>query len=125
MSNCALLNETNMGIRLVTENGKFVAGIDPAHFSPSILADPASPPSAVKADAIPDASSEYLPHGTRLEPADLSRPLLMSVAETMRELRIGRTKVFDLARTGELERVHIGRCTRYTTRSVLALAEGK
>jgi excisionase family DNA binding protein len=45
-------------------------------------------------------------------------PLLMSVSDGMKTLRVGRTKFYQLIATGELEIVKIGTATRVVVSSI-------
>lgn len=109
---CAERSETIMTLRLVTENGKLVAGVDLAQFLAPEVASNAPPVEAQVKEAV--APKENLPP-----------PWLMSIKEARRELRLGKTKIFDLINTGVLERVRIGRRSLLTSESVLALAGKK
>ena len=48
---------------------------------------------------------------------------LLSVNEAAAALRIGRSKLYDLIAVGEIEVVHIGRCTRVPASSVRDFVE--
>ena len=61
-------------------------------------------------------------------PDDGARPTgggisLLSVNEAAAALRIGRSKLYDLIAVGEIEVVHIGRCTRVPASSVRDFVE--
>ncbi|WP_441252116.1 helix-turn-helix domain-containing protein [Tardiphaga sp. 71_E8_N1_1] len=49
--------------------------------------------------------------------------LLRTVLETADELRVGRSTVYELIRTKQLETVKIGRCTRIPAVSIAAFIE--
>lgn len=49
--------------------------------------------------------------------------LLLSVAEAARALSLGRSKTYELIASGELEVVHIGRCSRVPVDAVEAYVE--
>lgn len=73
---------------------------------------------AVELEAIRDAIAEV--------EASLATPLpsgsgLLTVVETARELRVSRSRVFELLASGELEGVRIGRARCVPRRSVDAL----
>lgn len=46
--------------------------------------------------------------------------LLLSVTEAARALRLGRSKTYELIASGDLEVVHIGRCSRVPVDAVAA-----
>lgn len=50
-------------------------------------------------------------------------PLTFTVNETARELRIGRNKVYDLIRAGDLPALHIGRAIRVPVSALRAWLE--
>ena len=107
---CAMKTESHMTIRLVTENGKFVRGTDPAQFAP--------------------LPTETLQHQEKQRsdgstPQPDSLPMLLSVKQAMRELGLGKTKIFAMMRSGALERIRIDGRSLITSASVVALAEGK
>ena len=54
---------------------------------------------------------------------ELDDRLLVSIKETARLLDIGHSTVWSLLARGQLEKVKIGRSTRITRESVLALAK--
>ncbi|MDR6657568.1 excisionase family DNA binding protein [Tardiphaga robiniae] len=49
--------------------------------------------------------------------------LLTTVLEAADELRVGRSTVYELIRTKQLETVKIGRCTRIPVASIAAFVE--
>lgn len=49
--------------------------------------------------------------------------LLRTVLETAEELRVGRSTVYELIRTKQLQTVKIGRCTRIPAVSIAAFVE--
>jgi excisionase family DNA binding protein len=58
---------------------------------------------------------------TTCDPAgETTSPVLLTVIEAARLLRIGRSKAYELIVGGELETVHIGRCIRVPYDAVLA-----
>ena len=73
------------------------------------------------------APSQPLPHGTDLGSAPLGRPdgtgsedmekLLLRPSEAAAHLSIGRSKVYELMRLGQLRSVKIGRVPAYPTGS--------
>ncbi len=50
--------------------------------------------------------------------------VLVTVKEAGRMLGVGRTTAYELIASGDLEVVHIGRCSRVPVESILALVEG-
>ncbi len=47
-------------------------------------------------------------------------PLLKTIIEAAEDLRVGRSTVYELIRTKQLETVKIGRCTRVPAASITA-----
>jgi excisionase family DNA binding protein len=47
--------------------------------------------------------------------------LLLNIEQVCRVLNLGRTKIYELIESGDLERVKVGRATRVTSSSVQAL----
>ena len=81
------------------------------HPSPKVRA---AAPVPREASRTPDVDRGSWPNG--------SSPLLLTVAQTQRLLGIGKTSVFQMLDTGQLERRKLGRATRVTFRSVLHVA---
>lgn len=52
-----------------------------------------------------------------------TKHLLRTVLEAADELRVGRSTVYELIRTKQLETVKIGRCTRVPAASIAAFVE--
>lgn len=52
-----------------------------------------------------------------------AEPICVRVNDAARMIGIGRTKLYELIATGELETVKIGKATRITTASLHALVE--
>jgi excisionase family DNA binding protein len=87
------------------------------------LAAAAPAPASAPADPLDDPE----PHGPGDHdtppprgPPDL--PLLLTVGEVARELRLSERQIYNLASQSRLEIVRIGRSVRFTRASVLALA---
>ncbi len=55
--------------------------------------------------------------------ADVRDPLLLTIDEAGRRLGIGRSLIYELLKTDQLEVVRIGRATRIPTDSVTALVQ--
>lgn len=55
--------------------------------------------------------------------AEGSIVFLLSIAEAARALRLGRSKTYELIASGDLEVVHIGRCSRVPVDAVEAYVE--
>jgi hypothetical protein len=53
---------------------------------------------------------------------DPTEPLVVTVREAGRMLRLGRSTIFELLRTNKLERRRVGQSTRVTVRSIRELA---
>ena len=51
----------------------------------------------------------------------MTDPILLIPTEAARALGIGRSKLYELLQTGDLESVHIGTCRRIPTDSLTAL----
>ena len=51
------------------------------------------------------------------------KPLLLTIPETCRETRLGRSKIYELIGEGEIETVKIGKSRRVPYASILALIE--
>lgn len=49
--------------------------------------------------------------------------LLLSVTEAARALRLGRSKTYELIASGDLEVVHVGRCSRVPVDAIEAFVE--
>ena len=58
-----------------------------------------------------------------IEPATALEPLLITVAETAEVLGVGRTTVYELITSGDLEVVHIGRSARVPVASTRAFVD--
>ncbi len=52
-------------------------------------------------------------------------PICVRINEAARMIGIGRTKLYELISTGELETVKIGKATRVTTASLYELVRGR
>lgn len=48
------------------------------------------------------------------EPIQPIQPLLLTVAQASKILNIGRTKIYELMRCGELPAIHVGKAVRFS-----------
>jgi excisionase family DNA binding protein len=53
----------------------------------------------------------------------MTQPILLTPIEAARALGIGRSKLYELLRTGALESVHIGACRRIPAEALADLVE--
>lgn len=69
-----------------------------------------------------------VPDSVRLDTADIATqedmPLLLTVEEAAHRLRIGRTQMYQLVKTGEVETVCIGRLRRVPIECLAAYVSG-
>lgn len=100
-----------MTIRLVTENGRFVPGVDPEAFAVSNAA-------VAKREEVSRTDRPKVEVSAEL-------PMLLSIQRAMYELGIGKTKIFSLMKSGVLERVRIDGRSLVTSKSLKELAGDK
>lgn len=63
--------------------------------------------------------------GTTLQKDTAMDPLLISVQEAARTLSVGRTSIYQLIKSGELETMKLGRRRLITIQSLRRLTEGQ